>query len=319
MKSIIKIFLIILCGSTILWNCGSQNQSKSQLEIAVIPKGTTHDFWKSVHSGAKQAGEELKVKIYWNGPAREGDRDGQISIVEDFITRKIDGVVLAPLDDKALVPIVEKLKSKNIPCVIFDSGIQTEQFISFVGTDNYNGGVIAARRMAQAINNQGNVLVLKYAAGSASTTLREKGFMDEITKNHPNIKILDTKYGLDTVETALQAAEDLLTKNKDVQGFFACNESTAVGMLQAVVGQKRNKEITLVGFDASMPLINGLKNGEIDALVVQNPFNMGYLGVQTIVKSIKGEKNIAKNIDTGATLVTKDNLNTPEIKKLLNL
>ena len=233
---------------------------------------------RRLHSGAKQAGGELGAKIYWNGPAREGDRDGQISIVEDFITRKIDGVVLAPLDDKALVPIVEQLKSKNIPCVIFDSGIQTKQFVSFVGTDNYNGGVIAARRMADVIGTSGNVLVLKYAAGSASTTLRENGFIDEIKKNHPNIKIVGSKYGLDTVETALQAAEDLLTKHKEVQGFFACNESTTVGVLRAIIGQKRNKEITLVGFDASTPLINGLKNDEIDSLVVQKSFQYGLFG-----------------------------------------
>ncbi len=312
MSFLIGLFLVMITFT----NCSNASNSK-QLQIAVIPKGTSHDFWKTVYAGAKKAGKELDVKIYWNGPTREGDRNAQISIIEDFITKGVNGIVLAPLDDTALVPVVERVYEKKIPCIIFDSGINTTKYNSFIATDNYEGGKIAALRMAKIINNKGNILVVKYNPGSSSTTKRENGFIDEIEKNHPEIKILETKYGLDTVETALQAVEDLLTRHKDVQGIFACNESTSVGTFQAIVSQRR-KEIKIIGFDASVPLINALKKGEIDSLVVQNPFDMGYLSVYSVVKVIK-EETIEKKVNTQVKLVTKDNITTKEVKELLSI
>jgi ribose transport system substrate-binding protein len=285
--------------------------------IAVIPKGTTHVYWQSLRAGAEAAGKEFGYEIQWNGPEREGDRERQIQIIEDFIAQKVDGVVLAPLDREAIAPSVEKLASLKIPCAIVDSAVATDKYVTFAATDNYLGGVLAARRMGQILNGKGNVLVMKYAPGSASTTDRENGFIETIQKEFPGIKIVDTKYGQDTVETALQAAEDILTRNADVQGFFACNESTAVGTLQALQSQKR-VEIKLVGFDSSPALLDGLKAGQIDALIVQNPYKMGYEGVKAVVMSIQG-KPVERKIDTGVAVVTKDALDKPEIKALLNI
>ena len=229
----------------------------------------------------------------------------------------LDGVVLAPLDKDALVPSVEKLASLKIPCAVIDSGIVTDKYVTFAATDNYQGGVLAARRMGKILDGKGNVIVLKYVPGSASTTDRENGFIDTIQKEFPGIKIVDSKHGQDTVETALQAAEDMLTRNKDVQGFYACNAPTAVAALQALQSQKR-PEIKMVGFDAEKALIDGLKAGQIDALVVQNPYKMGYEGVKAVVMAIKGQP-VEKKIDTGVAVVTKDDLNQPEIKALLNI
>lgn len=285
--------------------------------IAVIPKGTTHIYWQSVKAGAEAAGKEFGYEIQWNGPERETDRERQIQIVEDFIVQKVDGVVIAPLDRDALVPSVEKLANLKIPCAIVDSGINTSNYVTFAATDNYNGGVLAARRMGEILGGKGNLLVLQYVPGSASTTERENGFIDTIGKEFPNMKIVDKKYGNDTVETALQAAEDMLTRNKDVQGFYACNASTAVAALQALQSQNR-PEIKMVGFDAEKALIDGLKAGQIDALVVQNPFKMGYEGVKAIAMTIKGQP-VEKKIDTGVAVVTKDALDKPEIKALLNI
>ena len=285
--------------------------------IAVIPKGTTHIYWQSVKAGAEAAGKEFGYEIQWNGPERETDRERQIQIIEDFIVQKVDGVVLAPLDKDALVPSVEKLASLNIPCAIVDSGVATDKYTTYAATDNYQGGVLAARRMGEILGGKGNVMVLKYTPGSASTTERENGFIDTIGKEFPGMKIVDSKYGNDTVETALQAAEDMLTKNKDVQGFYACNASTAVAALQALQSQKRS-EIKMVGFDAEKALIDGLKAGQIDALIVQNPFKMGYEGVKAVVMSIQG-KPVEKKMDTGVAVVTKDALDKPEIKALLNI
>jgi ribose transport system substrate-binding protein len=285
--------------------------------IAVIPKGTTHIYWQSVKAGAEAAGKEYGYEIQWNGPERETDRERQIQIVEDFIVQKVDGVVLAPLDKDALVPSVEKLASLKIPCAIIDSAVATDKYVTFAATDNYQGGVLAARRMGETLGGKGNVIVLKYVPGSASTTDRENGFIETIQKEFPGMKIVDSKYGQDTVETALQAAEDMLTKNKDVQGFYACNAPTAVAALQALQSQNR-PEIKMVGFDAEKALIDGLKAGQIDALVVQNPYKMGYEGVKAVAMAIKGQP-VEKKIDTGVEVVTKASLDKPEIKTLLNI
>jgi len=292
-------------------------ETNTQYTIAVIPKGTTHIYWQSVRAGAEAAAKEFNCKIYWNGPERETDRERQIQIIEDFIVQKVDGVVLAPLDKDALVPSVEKLADLKIPTAIIDSGVATDKYVTFAATDNYQGGVLAARRMGEILGGRGNVIVLKYVPGSASTTDRENGFIETIQKEFPGIKIVDSKYGQDTVETALQAAEDMLTKNRDVQGFFACNAPTAVAALQALQSQNR-PEIKMVGFDAEKALIDGMKAGQIDALVVQNPFKMGYEGVKAVVMSIQG-RPVEKKIDTGVAVVTRDALDRPEIKSLLNI
>jgi ribose transport system substrate-binding protein len=305
------------CGRKSTEASSDSADASRPLSIAVIPKGTTHVFWQSIKAGAEDAGKEFNCKIYWTGPEREGDRERQIQIIEDVIVQHVDGVVLAPLDFKALVPSVEKLAERKIPCAIVDSGIDTDKYVTFAATDNYRGGVLDAQRLGKILGGKGNVLVLKYAVGSASTINRENGFFETIQKEFPGIKVVDSTYGLDTVETALQAAEDLLTRNKDVQGFFACNESTTVGALQALQSQARN-EIKLVGFDSSPALLDGLKSGQIDALVVQNPYKMGYEGVKAVVMAIKGEA-VPKKIDTGVTLITKESLDDPAVQKLLHI
>jgi len=319
MKKILPvIILIVLAVLFVVIGLVTKGTDKGQRRIAVIPKGTTHLFWKSIHAGAERAAQETGVKIFWNGPEREGDREKQIQIVEDFIVRKISGIVLAPNDRKALVPSVEKVFEKNIPCVIIDSEIETERIVSFVATDNYKGGVIAARRMGEILAGRGNIVVIKYAPGSASTEKREAGFIETIEKEFPEIKIVDTKYGLDTVETALQATEDLLTKNAELDGLYACNESTSVGALRAMQSQGRSGKMKMVGFDAGKLLIEGLKSGAIDSLVVQNPYKMGYEGVKAVVAKLDG-KEVVKRLDTGVELVTLKRLEEPEIKTLLNL
>ena len=316
-KNVITIVIVaILAIVLIAIGIANKGKSKAKRVIAVIPKGTTHIYWQSVKKGAQQAAKEANVEISWNGPERESARERQIQIIEDFIVQKVSGIVLAPLDAKAIVPKVEELHNKKIPCVIIDSGVDTENYISFIATDNYNGGVLAAKRMGEILNGKGNIIVIKYLPGSDSTTNRENGFIDTIKKDFPEIKIVDSKYGLDTAATAMQATEDLLTKNVELDGLYACNASTAVGALQALKTQGRTDKIKMVGFDSEKALIDGLEAGYIDALVVQNPFKMGYEGVMAIVATLDGKK-VEKRIDTGIELITKENLQTPEIQALL--
>lgn len=298
--------------------------SGKKLTIAVIPKGTTHEFWKSIHAGSNKAAAELtsqgtQVEVIWKGPLREDDREQQIQVVEGFTTQGVNGIVLAPLDDRALVRPVEDAKRATVPTVIIDSGLQTDSIVSFVATDNRKGGSLAADRLGELLNGKGKVLLLRYAEGSASTTEREEGFLTEIKAKFPGIELVSTdQYAGATRDTAKRASENLLNRfGEDVQGIFTPNESSTAGMLLALQDINKAGKVSFVGFDASQSFIDAMRAGQLHGIVVQNPFNMGYLGVRTMVDHLLG-KNVEKKIDTGVMLVTKDNLEMPEVKTLLH-
>lgn len=298
-------------------------KTEGKLKFAVIPKGTTHEFWKSIHAGAEDAAKELGVEIAWKGPLKEDDREQQQTVVENFVQEGVNGIVLAPLDDKALVKPVEEAVSSNIPVVIIDSDLQTDKYASFVATDNYKGGQIAGDEVVRLLGGKGNVIMMRYQEGSASTMNREKGFVDAI-KKAPGIKLIsDNQYGGATTETAQKCGENLIAAFKNADGslkaeaIYCPNESTTFGMLRALQDNKLAGKVKFVGFDSSAKLIEGLKAGEINGLVVQNPYKMGYEGVKTLYSAVKGEK-VEKKVDTGATLATKENMETEDIKKLLN-
>jgi ribose transport system substrate-binding protein len=289
------------------------------IEIAVIPKGTTHSFWKSVEAGARKAAAELGVSMNWRGPLKEDDRAQQIALVQQFVTGKIGGIVLAPLDAQALVSPVRAAAAAKIPVVIMDSGLNAEvgkDFASFVATDNRKGGEIAGVELARLLKGKGKVVLLRYAEGSASTLDREAGFLDVMKKN-PGIEVIvSNRYGGATASSSQDAAMNLIDRIREADGIFSSNESTTVGMLLALRQNGLAGKKTFVGFDASAVLLQALRKGEIAALVAQNPVRMGYLSVKTLVSRIRGEK-IESRIDTGCELVTRDNLEKPEIKAIL--
>lgn len=287
-------------------------------QIAVIPKGTTHEFWKSVHAGAVKASRELGVDIVWKGPVREDDRAEQVRVVEDFVSRHVDGIVLAPLDDTALVPPVTEAAKEQIPVVIIDSDIKWTGRISFVATNNEEAGAAAARHLGKLLGGKGNVLVLRYQEGSASTMAREKGFLETLAKEYPDAKVVsENQYGGATTETAYKTAESLLVKYEDVGGVFCPNESTTFGMLRALEDGKRAGKVRFVGFDASEKLVQALRNGEIDGLVVQDPFAMGERSIAALVAHLDG-KPVDARIDTGVNIATRENMEGPKIRALLH-
>ena len=288
------------------------------LRVAVIPKGTTHEFWKSIHAGAARAARELGVQIYWKGPQKEDDRAQQITVVEDFVSRGVDGIVLAPLDDRALVRPVADAVREGIPVVVIDSGLQGEDYASYVATDNYKGGVLAARRLGELLGGKGRIFLIRYQEGSASTTQREAGFRDTVAKEFPGLTLLvQDQYAGATTETAYQLAENLLGRFPDVEGVFTPNESSTFGMLRALQESGLAGQVPFVGFDSSPKLIQGLRDGHLRGLVLQNPVQMGYLGVKTVVARLRGE-TVAKVIDTGVVLATSDNMDSPDIRALLS-
>lgn len=296
---------------------GIQQESAKKLQIAVIPKGTTHEFWKSIHAGAVKASRELGVEIIWKGPQKEDDRAQQIMVVEDFINRGVNGIVLAPLDDRALCRPVQDAVSENVPVVIIDSALQGEDYISFVATDNYKGGVIAAHRMGELLGGKGDIFLIRYQEGSASTTKRENGFLDTITSEFPDISLLvQDQHAGATTETAYQLAENLLGRFPEVDGIFCPNESSTFGTLRALQESGLAGKVKFVGFDSSPKLIQGLKDGHIHGLVLQDPMKMGYLGVKQMTLHLKGQE-IESRVDTGVYLATRENMEEPEIKNLL--
>jgi ribose transport system substrate-binding protein len=292
--------------------------------IAVIPKGTTHEFWQSIHAGAEKAKRELnaagtKVDIIWKGPLREDDRDQQIQVVENFMARHVSAMVLCPLDSQALVKPANNAIAAGIPIVVMDSDLNSDKYVSFVATDNYKGGEMAGQEMGRVLDGKGKVILLRYAAGSASTEAREAGFLDAL-KKFPGITIISQdQHAGATRETAFQVSQNLLNRyGREVNGIFCPCEPPTIAMTKALRDTGRaGGKVKMIGFDAGSQSVRDMENGDLQALVVQNPLFMGYTGVTTAMKHLKGEK-VPKRIDTGAKLVTKANMNEPEMKELLH-
>src|SRR5919108_905716 len=312
---------IVLCFSGVVLT--SSRAAEKSYTIAVIPKGTTHEFWKSINAGAFKARDELaekgmKVNVIWKGPLREDDRDQQIQTVENFITRRVSGIVLAPLDSQALVRPVLNAAQAKVPVVIIDSGLNTDKYVSFVATDNHKGGVMAGEHLGRLLGGKGNVILLRYAVGSASTEEREAGFLEAL-KKFPEIKLISSdQWAGPTRETGYQASQNLLNRfGREVDGIFCPCEPPTIAMAKALrdIG-RANGKVKMVGFDAGSQSVADLKNGDVQGLVVQNPVYMGYKGVMTLVDHLQG-KPVEKRIDTGVVLVTPENMEKPEIKELL--
>jgi ribose transport system substrate-binding protein len=321
MKFLASLALTLACLTPM--GCGKK-AAENAFTIAVIPKGTTHEYWKSIHAGAVKAQQELAAKgvpveVIWKGPFREDDRDQQIQVVENFTSRKVRGIVLAPLDSQALVNPVASAVQAGIPVVVMDSGLKSDKYISFVATDNFKGGQLAGDYMAQLLNEKGNVILLRYAVGSASTEEREKGFLDAMGK-FPGIKMISAdQYAGVTVEAAYQASQNLLNRyGNEVNGVFCVTEPTTIAMTKALrdIGKAGGK-VKMIGFDSGSQSVLDMKNGDLQALAVQNPLLMGYLSVTTMVKHLQGEK-VENRIDTGVVLATPENMEQPAVKDLLN-
>lgn len=315
---LLVIALALLCPlSAFAQNAPAGGGEKKR--IAVIPKGTTHVFWKSIEAGARKAGEEFGVEIIWKGPLKENDRSQQIQVVQQFVSQGVSGIVLAPLDYKALVGPVKASQEKKIPVVIIDSGLDGKpgtDFVSYIATNNLRGGEMGGKELMRLLGEKGNVVLLRYQAGSASTDEREKGFLDAVKGAKEVTIVSENRYAGATAGEAKSQALNMLDDIRKADGVFCPNESSTLGMLLALRQEGLTGKIKFVGFDASPPLVEALQKGEIHALVVQNPRKMGYLGVKTMVAHLKGEK-VETTIDTGVALITKENLNDPEIKALL--
>lgn len=306
--------IIILLSISILYASCSNNKSQN-LRILVTPQSVVASFWVTVKAGADSAGKELSVEVIWKGPPTEADVNNQISILEDYINQRIDAIVLAALDTKALIPVVRNAVSKNIPVITIDSGIDSDEPKSFIATNNVLGANMAAKVLAQLIGYKGNVALIPFFPGTSTSIERERGFREEIAK-YPDIKLVTVQYSQNDMAIAMAVTENILTSFPDIDGIFAANEPGVIGASQAVSARGLAGKVKIVGFDAAENEIDALKKNIVQALVVQNPFKMGYLGVKSAVDVING-KEIPKRVDTGVTVVTMENFYNEEIQKLL--
>jgi ribose transport system substrate-binding protein len=314
-KAKLLLFTSIFLSLALIAAC-NKGGHKGQKTIAVIPKGVSHSFWLSIKAGAEAAGKDFNAQIIWKGAASETDYAGQVSIVEDMITQRVDGICLAPSHGDSLVPIVERAQREGIPVTIIDSGINWQGYVSYVSTDNRKGGEVAAQRLGEKLGGKGKVAVLGVKKGSVSTDEREEGFISEIKAKFPGIQIVQPIfYGEASATRSLAVTEDVLNAHPDLTGLFASNESSTVGAVRAVRQRNLANKVLLVGFDYTADLGRNVREGAIDSLVLQDPFKMGYEGVKTLTDKLAG-KPVERRIDTGVRLLTKENMDTPEMQRL---
>ena len=321
--TLIACFILAACGGGESDQAGANKPSQGtpaaeKKVVAVIPKGTTHVFWKTVHAGAEKAAKELGVDAVWVGAENESDRKQQIDLVQNFISRGAAAIVLAPLDEVALVRPVEEAVRRGIPVVIIDSALKGDAQSSFVATDNEAGGRLGADRLGEVLGGKGKVILMRYAEGSASTHNREKGFLEELKTRFPEIQVIsDNQYSGTTKETALQTGQNLLNRFPDVDGIFCPNESSTFGMLRALQIAGKAGKVKFVGFDTTPELLGAMAKGDIQGLVSQDPFDMGYQGVKTAVAVTEG-KTVPKRVPTRLLMVTPENMNSPETQEVIS-
>jgi ribose transport system substrate-binding protein len=329
MRRLIRQLLVSYLIAFLLVGCGPRTPPARV--IAVIPKGTTHDFWKAIHAGAEKAAAERGVKIRWEGPSQEDQRQEQQNIVERFTSEGVSAIVLAPCDKQSLVAPVEAALRRGIPVVIMDSGLaetpaikESPKYLGYVATDNEKGGELGAARVGELLKGKkgAKVLLLPYQAGSESTELREAGFRKKM-RDFPDLRFETAKEEAGaTVSSALDAAQRLLSLHPDVNVIFAPNESSTTGVLQALKSLKRavsdgkDNAVRLVGFDGSTILIEALKGGDIDGLVLQDPYQMGYLAVQRAVDALEGRMPQQQVLHTNIGVATRENVEQPAIRAL---
>jgi ribose transport system substrate-binding protein len=282
--------------------------------VAMIPKASADIFWQSVHAGAVKSSVDHQVRLVWDGPPNETDIATEMQIVETMINRHVDAIALAPSDKSAFKIVVERAAQAKIPVIIYDSGIDTENYRTFVATDNYLGGEMGADRLGALLQGKGQIVMVKTVPGGASTTAREDGFRHELNEKFPDIKIRDERFGMASIAQSLNVTENMLTAHPDLDGIFCSNESGSSGAAQALRG--RHSKIKLVGFDSSPMLLSLMKEGWINSLVIQDPFRMGETAFTQAVSALRGEKT-EKKIFLPPHLLDMGNLHDPAIQAQL--
>lgn len=276
--------LVLLWAALALAACSGERKRT----IAVVPKATSHLFWVTVEQGVRAAEKDFGVEVLWNGAASETDYARQVQIVDSMISRRVDGLAVAATERKILLSSIERAMAAGIPVVVFDSGVDTENITAFLATNNYEGGVLAARELAKFTGGKGDIGLLMHAPGSTSTMDREAGFEQTLAKEFPDMRIVTRQYSMSDRAKGRAAAENMLTAHPALAGIFASAEPGSVGASLAIKARRRAGRVKLVTFDSSDTLLQDCRDGVIQAMVVQDPFQIGYQAVKTVVDALNG-------------------------------
>ncbi len=286
--------------------------------IGVIPKATSHLFFVSVHAGVERAAREFGVDVLWNGPADETDHARQIEIVDAMVARHVDALAISATDERALVAPLERAMRAGIPITVFDSAVNIDGYVSFIATDNYAAGCLAARKLAALIGGKGTVGMVMQKPGGTSTGLRETGFADTMAKEFPGVQIVARQYGMADPARSRAAAENILTAHPDLGGIFASSEAASLGSIQAIRSRRLSGKVKLVTFDSSDTHVEALNEGTIDIMLVQDPVRLGYEAVKSLVQKLRGETP-ARRMELPVRVIVKSDLDKPETRALLSL
>jgi ribose transport system substrate-binding protein len=300
-------------GAAVLAACGRSGRKV----IGVVPKATSHLFFVSVHAGVDRAAHDLHVDVLWNGPQNETDYARQIEIVDAMITRQVAGLAISATDEHALVAPVERAIRQGIPVSVFDSAVDIDNYVSFIATDNYAAGCTAARALAGFIGNRGAVAMVMQKPGGTSTVLRERGFDATMTKEFPHIQVVARQFGMADPARSRAAAEDILTAHPDLAGIFASSEAASLGSIQAIRNRGLSGKVKLVTFDFSKAHVEALKDGTINAMMVQDPFRLGYEAVKSLADKLNG-RTPPKRLELPARVIVKSDLDKPDVRSLLS-
>lgn len=303
----------LLMSAVALAGCAGGRKKR----VAVIPKATSHLFWVSVQAGALAAGKRFGLEILWNGAPTETDYSRQIQILDSMVAQRVDGIAIAATERNSLVGPIDRAIAAGIPVTVFDSGIDSDNYTSFIATDNYGAGKMGGRKLAELLGGKGKVAVIMHAPGSLSTMEREKGFRDVIAADFPRIKIVAEQFGMSDRARARAAAENILAAQPDLDGFFASTEPSSAGIALALKAREMGGKVKFVAFDSSDSMLDDLRGGTIHAIVVQDPFKLGFEAVHSIQVKLTGGTP-QKKVDLPARVITKEDLEKPEIKELLH-
>lgn len=309
------------CGQvTVQSPSGGQTGTNTNgpLKIAVVPKAIGFDFWEQVHKGATCAASKLNgVTAEWNGVTAETNVTGQIDLLESYVTQGVNGLVYAATDAKALKQVTDQALKQKIPVVNIDSGtVPQPANVPLFATDNVASAQRAADLLASALKSKGKIAFIPFQPGTATNDQRTKGFKEGLAK-YPGLQLVAEQSSESDYNKGLSVTEDILSAHPDLNGIFAANEPGVLGAAEAVRRAGKAGKIVIIGWDAAPDEIKGVQQGVISALVVQNPFRMGYDGLNAAVKMIRQHAQVQSE-DTGVTFVTKDNLNDPKVQSILN-
>jgi len=284
--------------------------------IAIVSKGSQHQFWQAVQKGATDEAKKLGADITYEGPASESEVDKQLTMLRTALDKNPKAVCFAALDSKAATPLLEEAKSKNIPVVGFDSGVDSDIPVTTVATDNVKAAGEAADKLAAAIGDSGKVAVIVHDQTSQTGITRRDGFKAQIEKAHPNVQIVDIQYGAGDPVKSADLAKAIMTANPDLKGFFGANEGSAKGVLNALKETGKEGKIVAIGYDSGQQQIDAIKSGVMLGAITQNPVGIGAKCVSAAMDAIAG-KTLEKNIDTGYYWYDKANIDEPQIQAVL--